>query len=54
MSFNPQGFLIDKYNFSRRVVDHRVPYDLNHAINKPYFSLPWLQATKKRMVGRLV
>ena len=29
----PKDNFIEKYNFSRRVIDHRLPYDFNYAIN---------------------
>ena len=33
MNESNRVYLINKYNFSRRMVDHRKPFDLNHAVN---------------------
>lgn len=45
---------VDRYNFSRRVVDHRQPYDLNFSINKPVGSLLWIKAFKQRVIGNFL
>lgn len=44
----------NKFNFSRRVVDHRVPYDLNFAINQPTFTQGWKESYKQRWIGSLI
>ena len=54
MSQNPpESYFIDRYNFSRRVVDHRIPYDLNYAINKPVLSRSWISAWKNKWINNL-
>ncbi|KRX06530.1 hypothetical protein PPERSA_05143 [Pseudocohnilembus persalinus] len=46
--------VINRYNFSRRVVDHRQPYDLNHAINKAPLTPEWYKSTKQRFISKFV
>lgn len=46
--------VIGKYNFSRRVVDHRIPYDLNHAstsTNLKIFYGSWKQKVIANFLG---
>ena len=43
-----------RFNYSRRVVDHRVTYDLNYSINKPSFAQGWKEAYKQRLLGNLM
>ena len=50
----PQEYFIDKFNFSRRVVDHRRPHDLNHAENRPVFNSLWYKALKQRSITKYV
>jgi len=52
--YNNPEYLINKYNFSRRAIDHRVPHDLNYAINSPVMSKAWLGKAKQRMIGSLI
>ncbi len=47
-----ENFFIDKYNFSRRVVDHRKPFDFNLAINKAPWSKGWRLTKKNMFLGR--
>lgn len=49
-----ENFFIDKYNFSRRVVDHRIPHDFNHAMNQPYFTRPWMMAWRQNFIGKFL
>jgi len=51
---NNPDYLISRYNFSRRVIDHRVPHDLNFAVNSPVMSKAWLGKAKQRMIGSLI
>ena len=51
---NNQDSFINRYNFSRRVVDHRQPYDLNFSINKPVGSGLWFKAWKQRIIGNFL
>jgi hypothetical protein len=46
--------IIARYNFSRRVVDHRQHYDLNYSINRPILSKAWLGSAKNRFIGSIV
>lgn len=48
----PENFFIDKYNFSRRVVDHRAPFDVNYAINQGPWSKGWRLTTKNIFLGK--
>ncbi|KAL4506758.1 hypothetical protein ABPG72_001179 [Tetrahymena utriculariae] len=55
MSYNDQeDFFVDRYNFSRRVVDHRQPYDLNFSINSPVGSRVWFKAWKQKAIGNFL
>jgi len=45
---------IRKFNFSRRMVDHRIPYDFNFSINKPILTKPWLGSAKQRFLGSMM
>jgi len=36
------------------MVDHRVPYDLNYAINKRQFSKPWRFAMKHLWIPKII
>lgn len=40
--------------YSRKVADHRVPYDFNYAINKPAFSHGWRDAYKQKWIGIMI
>lgn len=46
--------IISRYNFSRRVVDHRMYYDFNYALNKPILSKAWWGTAKNRLIGSIV
>lgn len=55
MSNQPKQYgFHDRYNFSRRVVDHRIPHDLNHAVNQNPLTPLWYKATKQRFISRMV
>ena len=54
MSEGKHTTVVGNYNFSRRVVDHRVHHDLNYAINKPWYTRAWLGSAKQRYIGTLV
>ncbi len=41
-------------NFTRKSVDHRLPYDFNYALNQSQLSRPWLKAAKTRFVGQMI
>lgn len=43
-----------RFNFSRRMVDHRVYYDLNYAINRPAFTPGWKTAHVQRFIGNML
>lgn len=48
------NIFVDKYNFSRRVVDHRIPYDFHYSINHPILSNSWRLAWKQRVMGNIL
>ncbi|EGR32256.1 hypothetical protein IMG5_091050 [Ichthyophthirius multifiliis] len=54
MSQQTENLFIDRYNFSRRVVDHRVPFDLNYSINQPKGSQLWWKAYKQKQIGNFL
>jgi len=47
-------FLVNRYKYSRRVVDHRCHYDFNYAQNKAPFTRAWLGSAKQRMIGSMI
>ncbi len=51
---DPRNYFIGNYNFSRRVVDHRIPHDFNYSINKPVLSQPWARAIKHKFIGKFL
>ena len=53
MSENPDKF-IDRYNFSRRVVDHRRPYDFNYAINQVNQPNKFFSAFSNKLKGNMI
>ena len=46
-----EKFQLNRYNFSRRVVDHRYPHDFFYSINKSPWSAQWILATRNWMIG---
>jgi len=51
---NNANFLINRYNYSRRVVDHRWHHDFNYAQNKAPLTKAWLGSAKQRMIGSIM
>jgi hypothetical protein len=44
-------YWINKYNFSRRMVDHRYPYDFFKSINQPKWTLENFFAARTHLIG---
>ena len=43
---------IGKYNFSRRMVNHRVPYDFNYAKEMSFWNSNWRINMKNNLIGQ--
>lgn len=43
-----------RFNLARKMADHRTPYDLNYAINRPPFAQGWKAAYKQKWLGILM
>jgi hypothetical protein len=46
------NFFIGKYNYSRRVLNHRVPIDFNHGITHNPFSFIWRSSFRNLIVAK--
>ena len=42
---------VGKYNFSRRMVNHRVPYDFNYAKEMSFWNANWRINIKNNIIG---
>jgi hypothetical protein len=42
---------MNRYNFSRRMVDHRYPIDFFYGINKAPWTPNWIMATRNWLIG---
>lgn len=47
-----QNYFVGKYNFTRRALDHRYPYDFNHQINLNPLSFGWRLSIKNMVIGK--
>ncbi len=43
--------IMERYNWDRRMIDHRVPFDFHFDINKPVFSTEWARGFKQKWLG---
>ncbi|CAK92882.1 unnamed protein product (macronuclear) [Paramecium tetraurelia] len=48
------NFFVGKYNFSRRVINHRVPIDFNHGITQNPFDFVWRSSFRNLLVSNLI
>ena len=49
-----ENHFIERYNFSRRVVDHRKPFDFNYAINQSSNPNKFFGAFSNKVKGNMV